>query len=53
MDQVKYIEIMKEKIQFHFGPDHIIPFERKGIGEKTFDMLANKLITDIPKTSWS
>ena len=52
MDQVKYIEIAKDKIKFHFGPDHVLPIQREKMGNKTFDKLVNKLITDIPQTSW-
>lgn len=53
MDLVKYIEITEDKIKFHFGPDHVIPFRREKMGKETFDKLVNKLVTDIPKTSWS
>ena len=53
MDQVRYVEITKDKIKFHFGPDHVIHIQREKMGGETFDKLVNKLITDIPKTSWS
>jgi hypothetical protein len=53
MDQVKCVEITNDMIQFHFGPGHIVPFQREKMGTKTFDKLVNKLVTDIPRTSWS
>ena len=53
MDLVKYIEITDDKIKFHFGPDHVVPFQREKMGDVTFNRLVNKLITDIPQTSWS
>lgn len=53
MDQVKYVEVTKDKIKFHFGPDYVVPFQRDKMGEEPFDKLVNKLITDIPQTTWS
>ncbi len=53
MDQVRYVEITKDIIKFHFAPDHALPFEREKMGTEKFDRLVNKILTDIPQTSWS
>jgi hypothetical protein len=53
MDQVKYVEITDDQIKFHFGPDHVVPLQGDQMGKEVFTKLVNKLLTDIPQTSWS
>jgi hypothetical protein len=53
MDQVKYVEITDDKIKFHFGPEHVVPLQEGQMGKEAFTKLVNKLLTDIPQTSWS